>query len=435
MNAQFPEAFEFLFKPARYKVAFGGRGGGKSQNFARALLILGAQRKLRILCAREYMRSMQDSVWRLLGDQIALMGMDNLYLIEKGAIKGTNGTEILFTGLKDSASLKSYEGISIFWCEESQTISQSSLDIVIPTIRKSDCAIYSDKPVDTSELWFSFNPIFQTDPCFKMFVVDDPPPNSIVRKINADANPWFPETLKKESDLLKSKDIDKWNHVYGGECLQQLEGAVYKEELRLAESEGRIGKVPYDAARPVHCFFDIGWGDATAIWFVQVFMAEYRFIDFCEDVHRDIPYFLKLMQGKKYIYGNIWLPWDGGSVSVQTGKSIQSQMVSMGFKARSLPQGRQYLGINAMRGLFPNCWFDAKNCADGINSLRRYRYGENLDAKTRTREPVHDNYSHSADAIRTFAMAIQQPKTEATTQNGRVIHQPQRAMLPPTAWS
>jgi len=435
MAAQFPEAFQFLFQPARYKVAYGGRGGGKSQNIARALLALGAQRKLRILCCRETMKSISDSVWRLLCDQIVLMGLQEYYLVEKAAIRGkNNGTEILFTGLKDAAALKSKEGISILWAEEAASVSQSSLDVVIPTIRKDDCAIYSDEPKDSSEIWLSYNPVTPEDPVHKMFVIDEPPPDSIVRKISWFDNPWFPETLRKESEILKKKDIDKWNHVYGGECVQTLDGAVYSTELRQAESEGRIGKVPHDVARPVHCFFDLGWGDATAIWFVQVFMAEYRFIDYIEDSHKSLQFYLKLMQEKPYIYGNIWLPWDGGSTSLQTGKSILGQVRELGFRARSLPQGRQYIGISAMRGLFPNCWFDRKNCAQGLRALRYYRFGENIDAKTRTREPIHDWSSHAADSARTFAMAIQQPKTESP-QNGRVIHQPQRAALPPTAWS
>jgi len=193
--AQFPEAFEFLFQPARYKCAYGGRGAGKSQSFARALLIQGAEKRLRILCLREFQKSIADSVHALLSDQVAALGLSDFYSIQNTTIVGRNGTEFIFAGLRhNAANIKSTEKIDRAWVEEAQVVSQASLDLLCPSVR-----------AENSELWFSYNPVLDTDPVHKMFALN-PPPNAIVRKINWDSNPWFPEVLRIEKDHLKQKD-------------------------------------------------------------------------------------------------------------------------------------------------------------------------------------------------------------------------------------
>jgi phage terminase large subunit len=125
MNAEFPAKLRFLFSPKRYKVARGGRGSGKSWGFARALLVLGAKSKLRIICSREVQKSIKDSVHKLLEDQIGALGLTSFYDIFTTEIRGKNGTEFLFAGLSDQTidSIKSFEGADICWVEEAQTVS------------------------------------------------------------------------------------------------------------------------------------------------------------------------------------------------------------------------------------------------------------------------------------------------------------------------
>ena len=138
-KVQFPYKLNCLFEPkeTRYRVLYGGRGGAKSWGVARALLIKGAKRPTRILCAREFMTSMKDSVHKLLSDQIIEMGMEGFYEITQASIRGLNGTEFAFVGLKNNiANVKSFEGIDICWVEEAQTVSKTSWNVLIPTIRK-----------------------------------------------------------------------------------------------------------------------------------------------------------------------------------------------------------------------------------------------------------------------------------------------------------
>ena len=160
MRVEIPRKLEFLFRPARYKVAYGGRGSAKSWTFAQALLILGSKQKLRILCAREVQKSIKDSVHKLLSDQIKRLGLGSFYQILNTEIRGKNGTEILFSGLSDQTadSIKSFEGVDIAWVEEAQTVTKRSWDIFRPTIRKAG-----------SEIWVSYNPELDTDATHVMF--------------------------------------------------------------------------------------------------------------------------------------------------------------------------------------------------------------------------------------------------------------------------
>jgi len=140
-KAQFPVKLECLFQPekSRYRILYGGRGGAKSWGVARALLIKGAQRSLRILCAREFQTSIKDSVHKLLCDQIIDLGLEGFYEITQASIRGKNGTEFSFVGLKNNvANVKSYEGVDICWVEEAQTVTRLSWNVLIPTIRKPD---------------------------------------------------------------------------------------------------------------------------------------------------------------------------------------------------------------------------------------------------------------------------------------------------------
>ena len=125
LRHQFPAKLAFLFRPARYKIAYGGRGAAKSWGFARALLIQGQARRLRILCARETMHSIADSVHQLLCDQIVELGLQDHYEIQRNRIIGRNGTLIIFGGLRnDPTALKSIEGCDLVWVEEAQGVSK-----------------------------------------------------------------------------------------------------------------------------------------------------------------------------------------------------------------------------------------------------------------------------------------------------------------------
>lgn len=205
IDAKIPEAFAFLFDPSRYKVAKGGRGSAKSWSFADALLLTGMENPLRILCAREIMNSIKESVHRLLSDRIKSLGLEDFYTINATAITGRNGTNFLFVGLfRNVNQIKSLEGIDRVWVEEAESVSKDSWDLLIPTIRKPG-----------SEIWVTYNPQFEDDDTHQRFAVN-PPDNAVVRHVNYDDNPYFPDVLQKEMEQDKARDKSKYETVWLG---------------------------------------------------------------------------------------------------------------------------------------------------------------------------------------------------------------------------
>ena len=239
-----PPAFKGLFsKGKRYKVLYGGRGSGKSWACARALLALGFSKPVRILCAREIQKSISDSVHKLLCEQLDAMGLGGFYTITRDAIRGANGTEFIFKGLRmNPQEIKSMEGIDFCWVEEAQAVSQESWDVLIPTIRKPG-----------SEIWITFNPLDASDPTYQRFIVS-PPENALVRKVNYDENPYFPDVLRQEMERLKGRDYESYLHIWEGEVRKISNALVFG---------GRFRVEPFDTPNNARFYHGADWGFAN----------------------------------------------------------------------------------------------------------------------------------------------------------------------------
>ena len=208
MQPSIAPIFSPIWSPKRYKILHGGRGSGKSWAVARVLVVLATRKRIRILCAREYQKSIADSVHKLLVDQIEAQGLTLLFDVTKTSIKClATGSEFIFEGLKANVTkIKSMEGIDICWVEEAEKVSKESWNVLIPTIRKKG-----------SEIWVTFNPDQERDPTFERFV-KSPPPNAIVLQVNYNDNPHFPAELRAEMEYLRSVDMDAYLHVWEGQC-------------------------------------------------------------------------------------------------------------------------------------------------------------------------------------------------------------------------
>ena len=411
MQVEFPEKLAFLFEPARYKIAYGGRGGAKSWGFGRALLILGAQRPLRVLCAREFQNSIAESAHALLAQQIDLLGLGGLYDTQEKRIFGTNGTEFIFKGLRHNvASVKSTEGVDVCWVEEARTVSKTSWDVLVPTIRK-----------EGSEIWISFNTELEADETYQRFV-KRPPTGAIVRKIGWEDNPWFPEVLRQEALDLKARDPVAYETVWGGHCKQVLDGAIYTHEILAAAAGNRFTRVAHDPKFPVHTFWDLGRADKTSIWFAQLVELEFRLIDFYENRGHAFGHYLETLTARQaergYAYGEHWLPHDAQAELLASDRTIEQQMWAAGHEVRIVPRLTVAAGIDAARQVFGRCWFDADACADGVQALRNYRYDVDPNTQAFSKNPLHDEASHAADAFRYFAVAIAEPRTPTKKEAG-----------------
>ena len=220
------EAFEPLLRSARYKGAYGGRGSSKSHGFAdllidRCLMHAGT----RVVCIREYQVTLEQSVKRLLEDKIETYDLQRTFRVMKSHIETPGDGIVIFQGMQahNSDSIKSLEGYDIAWVEEAQNLSQRSLDLLRPTIRKD--ATYT---MPQAEMWFSWNPRSPKDPVDQLLRGDVLPPDSIVININWRDNPYFPSVLRREMEYDRRRDLDKYQHVWEGAYETHSSARVFK---------------------------------------------------------------------------------------------------------------------------------------------------------------------------------------------------------------
>ena len=398
--ADFPKKLQFLFDPYRYKVAYGGRGSGKSWSMARALLLQASNKPLRILCAREIQRSIKQSVHTLLNDQIQALGLGPLYEVLESEIRSRSGSSFSFTGLATNTveSIKSFEGCDIVWVEEAQTVSKKSWDILIPTIRKPD-----------SQIWVSFNPNIDSDDTYKRFVIE-PPDNAKVVKVNWQDNPWFPEVLEIERQHSLKTNPDYAN-IWEGDCKAAVDGAIYSNEIREAQEGNRITTVPYDPMMKVHVVMDLGWNDSMSVILCQKGISDLRIIGYIEDDHRTLDSYSAQLKNLSYNWGTMFLPHDGQSKDFKHGISAEDIMKKLGWDIRIVPKADIESGIKLARMNFHRIYFD-KSAQRLVECLKNYRRSIN-SATNEPGAPLHDEFSHGADAFRYLCTSIESMKNES----------------------
>lgn len=312
LEIEIPKEFKVLFdldKDLRHIVLYGGRASGKSTSVALSLLILGMNKKLRILCTREVQNSIADSVHKLLSDLISKYKL-NTWEVQKDIIRNKQtGSEIFFKGLhNNSQSIKSIEGIDIVWIEEAQSVSADSINTLVPTIRKAG-----------SRLIWTFNRLTENDPVWELIVkkADD---RTFVQKINSDAiESLLSKEIIEEREKMRLDNPEMYEHVWLGEPMTSKTGSVFGKQLAQARSDGRITKVPYDASTGVYTAWDLGIGDSTVIWFFQTVGNEIHFIDHYEGSNEDLGHYISYIQNKPYQYTTHFLPHDSKARELQTG--------------------------------------------------------------------------------------------------------------------
>lgn len=396
-----PRVFLPLLNSARYKGVHGGRGSGKSHFFAELLLERCLVDRIRAVCIREVQKSIKQSVKLLLDDKIKAMGLEGEFTSLSTEIRCNNGSLITFQGMQDHTadSIKSLEGYDIAWCEEAQAISERSIRLLRPTIRK-----------EGSELWFSWNPDNDTDPVDQLLRGPDPLNDAIVIEANWQDNPFFPEVLRLEMEEDKRRDPDNYGHVWLGEYQRFAGGAIYGREMIAAveDNPSRISSVPYNPAFPVIVSWDLGYGDATALWFCQLVGREPRLIDYYEDNMQPLSHYVQYIKSKDYNYEVQVLPHDAGHKSLRTGTTLTQQLSDLGLgrvgkDLITLQVDSIESGIQLARNLISQSWFDREKCKSGIAALRKYHYEYDEERKVFHNKPYHDWSSNGADSFRYLA--------------------------------
>lgn len=388
-------------KKARYRGAWGGRGSGKTRTFALMTAVRGYQFGMsgvtgQILCGREFQASLSDSsLEEVKGAIKSVPWLDAYYECGENYIKSKDGRiSYVFAGLRRSLdSLKSKARILIAWVDEAESVSEIAYRKLIPTVREHD-----------SEIWITWNPESKESATHKRFRLN-PPDDAIIVEMNWRDNEWFPDVLNAERLEDKAKRPDIYDHVWEGDFLTHAEGAYYAVEMRDAKDAGRIGIVNYEPGVPVVTAWDLGVGDSTAIWFAQYVGAEVRLIDYYESSGVGLDHYVKVLNEKGYIYGDHILPHDVRVRELGSGKSRMETLDSLGVRPITIaPQLMVDDGIQAVRSMLHNCWFDAEKCERGIDALRQYHREYDDNGKVWRSRPSHDWASHGSDAFRYLAV-------------------------------
>jgi phage terminase large subunit len=403
VRVEFPAKLRGLWQPKRFKVMYGGRGGAKSWSVAMALLVMGSNRPLRILCAREIQKSMRDSVHRLLSDQIAALGLGGFYEVLDTEIRGANGTLILFAGLQSHTvdSIKSYEAIDIVWVEEAKSVSARSWEVLVPTIRRPG-----------SEIWLTLNPDLATDATYARFI-EAADSDTWLCEINWRDNPWFPEVLETERRRHFKRDPDSYWNVWEGQPKRSVAGAIYAKEVERLYTDGRVCLVPYNPKLPVHTVWDLGYADNMAIAMVQRTPVDWRVINYLQDNRRTLESYIEEMEKLPYRWGTDFLPHDANHGDAKTGMTSAQILEDLSREVEVLLIFGTEAGIRMARGIFSTAYVDESKCGLLLDCLSRYK--RLIDPRTGVPgTPLHDDASHGADVWRCIAMSL--PRMDNDTE-------------------
>lgn len=409
------EVFAPLLEPARFKGAWGGRGSGKSQFFGgliveESLAAPGEMGEgLKTVCIREVQKSLKHSAKSLIEGTLRRHGLGEAdgFKVFNEVIKTPGDGLIIFQGMQDHTadSIKSLEGFHRAWVEEAQSLSKFSLDLLRPTIRWED-----RQRGLKSQLLFSWNPRRKTD-AVEFLRAPDKPEDSVVVQANWRDNPWFPEVLEQERQETLKADPDGYDHIWEGGFATVTSGAYYARHISEARASGRIGVVPRDPLLEVRAYWDIGGtgarADATAIWLVQFVGKEIRWLDHYEASGQPLETHVAWLRSRGYPVTTCVLPHDGATHDKVFAVSYESALRQAGFNVQVIPnqgRGAAMARIEALRRLFPSCWFHEASTSAGLDALGWY-HEKRDDARGIGLGPEHDWSSHSADAAGLVAIA------------------------------
>lgn len=417
---QLHRKLQFLMEMHPYKVAYGGRNSYKSWSFAAALLTLGLDQPLRVLCTREVQKSLADSVHQLLKDQIRRLDYGSYYDVTDNAIRGTNkDTLFRFTGLSDqtSESVKSYEGFDIAWVEEAQSVSKRSWQILLPTIFRTK----------NSEVWVSFNPGMDSDETWDRFVVNTPEGAKIVAMNWRDGiSPgWWSDEQERlrQYDIVHSKD--DYDNIWEGKPRTVVAGAIYAGEVVEMITEQRFRPIPYDPRLPVHCIWDLGWNDLmVAIMVQRPHPSTLNVINYLEESHITYANMLGAMDRLGYKWGTDWMPHDAEQHDPKSGTNAKKLLEGLGRNVRIIPTTGAEARVKAGRMMFPRVYMDnAKRDTPPERPDRLLGAGHLMERLKRYRRtvprstqepagPLHDIASHGADAWGAMAEIVDRIRNE-----------------------
>lgn len=408
--------------PADVRGSYGGRGSGKTRTFAKMAAVKGYMfgmmgQKGIILCARQFMNSLEDSsleeVKRAIEEEPFLL---NYYDVGDKYIKSYDGSiTFSFTGLdRNISSVKSKGRILLCWVDEAEPVSDEAFTTLIPTLREEGEGW-------NAELWVTWNPKRKTAAVEKRFRNSKDPLIKVV-ECNWRDNKRFPEKLERDRLRDLEERPEQYDHIWEGGYITAIEGAYYAKRIAEARLEKRIGKVVADPLMTIRLFVDIGGtgarADAFTIWAAQFIGKEIRVLNYYEVIGQPLDAHLNWMRSNGYTpdKAQIWLPHDGKSNDKVFNVSYESALKQAGYKVTVIPNqgaGAAKARVEAGRRLFPCMWIDAEKCQAGIDALGWY-HEKRDEVRGIGLGPEHDWSSHGADSFGLMCVAYEEPKVKPT---------------------
>lgn len=422
INIAIPDKLKPVFAgQADVRGAYGGRGSAKTRTFAKMAALRGMMFGVsgisgQILCARQYMNSLEDSsleeIKRAIEDEAVLA---SFYEVGDKFVRSRDGKVwFSFAGLDRSInSIKSKGRILICWVDEAEPVTDAAWSVLIPTLREEGEGW-------NAELWVTWNPKRKNAGVETRFRGQNDPMIKVV-ELNWRDNLRFPAKLERER--LRDFDLrpDQYEHIWEGGYITAISGAYYSRQLARARSENRICRVALDELMPIKAYWDIGGtgrkSDATAIWIVQFVGKEVRFIDYYEAVNQPQSAHTNWLKSNGYEMAHCILPHDGAHSDKIWVTTYEAEIQKAGFKTEIVPNqgaGAAIKRVDASRALFPQMWFDSERCAAGLDAIGWYH--EKIDESRNVGlGPEHDWSSHGADAFGMVAVSYEQITTAFDT--------------------
>jgi phage terminase large subunit len=419
------EVFKPLLEPHRYKGAYGGRGGGKSNFFADLIIsdslaepgITGEG--LRSVCIREVQKDLSQSAKLLIEDKLNRysLGSADGFRVYDDCISTPRDGLVLFKGMNDysAESIKSLENFKRAWIEEAHTVSSTSLMLLRPTIRAPG-----------SQILASWNRRRKKDPIDVLLCGPSPPSDTVVVKANWRDNPWFPQVLEQERQDCMRVEPEIYPHVWEGDYAMSIAGAYFARHLTDCEREGRIVDfLSRDPLMGLRAYWDIGGtgakSDACSIWIVQFVAREIRVLDYYEAIGQEMGFHANWLRENGY--GGVYciLPHDGATNDKVFSVSYESGLRKAGFNVKVVPnqgKGAAKQRIEAAKRRFPQCIFHRNRTQSGREALGWYH-----EVKDEKRDvglgPEHDWSSNGADAFGLMAIDYREPVVISRSNGAR----------------
>lgn len=412
-----PKLISVFAGRADVRGAYGGRGSGKTRSFALMAAVVGYQHGMAgtkgiILCARQFMNSLEDSSLEEVKRAIeSIPFLAAYYEIGDKYVRSKDGCIVFaFAGLdRNIASIKSKGRILLCWVDEAEPVTDEAWVTLIPTLREEGDSW-------NAELWVTWNPKRKAAAVEARFRNSTDPLVKVVQ-CNWKDNPKFPAKLERDRQRDLAERPHKYGHIWDGEYEESIEGAYYSEHLRKAKEEGRIGVVPADPLMSYRVFVDIGGtgarADAFTMWVVQFIGLQVRVLDYYEAQGQPAATHMQWLRERGYEgKAKIWLPHDGSQQDKVNDTSYEAAFKAAGYEVEVVPnqgKGAAKARIEAARRLFLSIWFNEDTTEAGRDALGWY-HEKRDEARNVGLGPEHDWASHGADSFGLMCIVYEPPQ-------------------------